>query len=76
MPACDREIAPMAVSRTRRGHHHRVAAVGEKLRLDSGLMRRLETSQGRRNEFANIGCGLHFFFSGADGVYVARRAFL
>src|SRR5205823_5118115 len=75
VPACDRQIAPMAVSRTRRGHHHCVAAVGEKLRLDSSLMWRLEMSQGRRNEFAYIGCGLHFF-SEADGVYVARRAFL
>ena len=76
VPAGHREMTPAAVSRPRRGHHHGVPAVGEQLRVDDGLMRRLEAARRRRDEFMDMGGRLYLVASRMGGFHIARRAFL
>ena len=75
-PASDRNIAPAAVARTRRGEHHGVAAVGKQLRSRSGIVRSLEPADYRRNKFPHLRGRGNLFRARPCHQHVARRALL
>ena len=75
-PACDRKVAPTAVSGARRGDHHHVSPVGKEVGAGSQVVRGGETTEDRWHKIADVRDRLHLLDSGPGDQDVPWRTFL
>src|SRR6185312_14660459 len=75
-PSCDSDIAPAAVSRSRRGQHYRVPAVREQMRPRRAIVRRDEPALRRRYRHAEFRSIVNALDPGPEYRYVIRHALL
>ena len=75
-PARHIEIAPAAVTRARSRHHHRIAAVRQKMRARNSRMRRIEAPLHLGGDMLGLRGGPDFQCRRAGDRDVARHAFL
>ena len=75
-PAGHREVAPTAITRSRRGHHHRIPPVREHVRPRGLVVGGPETPQHRRNQLAHVRGAPYLVRSRPGNQDVARHPLL